>query len=893
MIKIYVRPLNSNSTTPYVELDLFEGEVVELTLTNKNDEAFDTVYTPFTQEFNVPATDKNKQALIHYFEVNYMKTRKKFLEAVITLNEQVYKKGKIQINTMQYVEKFSTSISLNFYTALTALKDKIGEDKLTDLEYNVNTFIWNAENVYRNASGQIPHDDIIVPLISNKRAWNYKGGGSGDIYDSNYPITQDELRPALRLSKVMDAIINKYDLTIDCPLFGRPEYQNLFMYLNNNASEKEFIYNLPVTKAWSANTSTFGTFITAGNGIRYSNPNIVGNHNMTLVVELKNVVNVNTGWGWDDDISIELTVMDSANIERVYEFTEWTRQSNNGMTFVITLDPRQFGHTMRFNFRLKSKVPLSIQSFNAGAIMFGYTIGSSSSGVSPNNTVPNQQANFDIATSISSMKVSDFLTSFFKTFNIRVLEKQSDVYSMEWLTPQDIIDDVINITNYVDWNTHDITSPTLYKTIKFTHEESSLFRNVQYKKTAANKEFGSEVYEETETDNSEAYEIETNFQVMNYFILNGTTLLTSYAWETNGEQYFGQDQCIIFYFNGYEIVKDPNFFDTNVFFKYRLSDQQPAVQIAQYAKVSNVDTVSKQSLTWDITIDPKTLQPYTKSLFKSYYQDFIENIYGNNSRKFRFDAYLPSNIIEQIKITSTLIIEDMRFYVDEIKMDLVTGKSELTLTYLEYKVNGVLPYNIYPVNMLNIFSTTVNSITVAFNGSNVDAPQYITGHTLRYKRTNETVWTYVDIPAPNGNNMSFVYTIQPLYMNAGYNIEVQAYDNLGKVSSWKSIVGTTQWQPTPIEIPPSRVIIGNIRQDLIEFIIDNPSVYIGTFSVDLLNTTNKNRINYKQTIKEPKEKVIILQNSGQGIYEGTIAFDTVEGRSITPINELYVFKDKE
>lgn len=887
MIKIYVRPIDSNSE--YTELDLFENEVVELTQTNKNDEVFDQVFTPFTQEFNVPATEKNKTALIHYFEVSYMKTRKKFLEAVITLNNQVFKKGKIQINTMQYVEKHSNTIGINFYTSISALKDKIGEDKLTDLTYDTNTFVWNAENVYRNASGQIPHDDIIVPLISNKRAWNYKGGGSGDINDSNYPITQDELRPALRFSKVMDAIISKYGLSIDCPLFGRPEYQNLYVYLNNNASEKEFVYPLPVTKNWEHTVNTFGTFDTAGNGIRYSNPNMVGNHNMTLILNLKNVVNVNTGWGWDDDISIELTVMDSANIERVYEFTEWTRQANNGMTFVITLDPRQFGYTMRFNFKLKSKVPLSIQSFDAGGVMFGYSVGATSAGTSPNNTVPTQQENFDIATSISSMKVTDFLSSFFKMFNIRVLETTSDMYAMKWLTPQDIADDVIDITNYVDWNTHDVMSPNLYKTIKFTHEESSLFRNVQYKKTAANKEFGSEVYEETDSDNTEAYEVETNFQVLNYFVLNGTTLYTSYGWETNGDQYFGQDECIIFYFNGYHIAKDPNFFDTNVYFKYRLSNQQPAVQIAQYAKVSNVDDISKQSITWDITIDPETLYPYDRSLFQTYYKNFIENIYGNNSRKFRFDAYLPSHIIEKIKITSTLIIENMRFYVDEIKMDLVTGKSELTLTYLEYKVNGVAPYNIYPPNNLFVFSTTYNSIQVGFNGSDVDAPQYITGHTLRYKRTFETVWTYKDVPAPLGNTQSFVPNISPLYSNTGYNIEVQAYDNLGKVSTWKSIVGVTNPAPSQIQIPPSHIIIGDIREDLIEFVVFNPSTYVGVFNIDLVNTTTGARVSMRQSIKEPEEQVTIVQNSGQGIYNGTIVFETTSGKEVTKISELRVF----
>lgn len=890
MLQIYVRPLDSNSK--YTELDLLGDEVIEMVITNKSEETFDKVFSPFTKEFNVPASGKNIAALIHYFDTNLQKTRKKILEAVITLNGEVYKKGRIAINAIQYVENVSQTITINFYTSISSIKDKVGEDKLTDLTYDVNTFIWNAENVYRNLTGQIPNDNIIVPLISNKRAWNYKGGGSGDIFNADNAITQDELRPAIRFSKVMDAILDNYGFDVECPLFDRPEYQNLFIYLNNSAGDKDFNYPIRISNSfnYSSNGNT-ATVTPNSGGIRISYNQTVGQYHKTYVQLLfNNLINVNTGWGWDDDLELEARIVYAGNTERTFNFTDFVNQTNNGKLFSFELNAQDFGQVVNIYFTLKSSVPLSCDG--VGAYVFTYrtnVFNSFTDTRSANNIMMQQSTNFDISSTISNMKVADFLTSFFKTFNIRVLEESSDSYKMIWVTPSDVEDDKVNLSRLVNWNEYQITAPIHYKEIKFTHAENSMFRNKQYKLTAANKEFGSEIYNDVESDNSETFEIETNFQVLNYFELTDTTLLTSYAWETNGTQYFGDDNLIIFYFHGYEIIKDPKFFNTNVVFKYKLSAAQPAVQVAQYPKVQNYDKVTKHSITFDKYIDPQGLTEYKHSLYANYYQDFIENIYGNNSRKFKFNLMLDSNILKRLKITSTVIIENMQFTIDELKTDLVTGKTELTLTNIEYRADKQ-DYNIYPPALYMAGTSTNNSINVVFNGSSVDAPQTIAGHQVRYKRLIDSVWEYQDVLLQNNNQVSYSVTLEPLYQGTTYTVEVRSYDNLGKYSIWKTLTiattGAAFLPPYKIKNPEIGLIsvIGGVADwTIVTPITINdggtpPRAPIsGTYELEMYNADNSLSFSDLIKVEDIERPVSVRTELGIGKYDISIrleAYDT-------------------
>lgn len=902
MIKIYVRPLDSNSK--YTELDMFEGEVIEMNQINKSDENFDTVYSPFTKEFNVPATGHNIGALIHYFDTQYQKTRKKILGAVITLNGEEYKVGRVAINTSQYVERVSTSITLNFYTSISSLKDKVGNDKLTDLRYNVNSFIWNSENVYRNASGQIPNDDIIIPLISNRRAWNYKGGGSGDIFNDNNAITQDELRPAVRFSKIMDAVLQNYGFDVECPLFDRPEYQNLFVYLNNNSSEKDFSFPIRIVQNFvTARDGNTSTTIPYNNGIRITfNQTVGGYHKCYTQIMFNNLLNVNTGAGWDDNLELEVRIVYAGDSERTFTFTEFQNGDNYSKAFTFELNPQEYGQMVTMYFTLKSEVPLSCDSVRASVFTYNQNTFNSFTSVSSNgNIMTNQSTNFDVSTTISNMKVTDFLSSFFKMFNIRVIEQSSSDYKMTWLTPQDIEDDIIDLTKYVNWNEYEISAPIHYKEITFTHAENSMFRNKQYKATAANKEFGAEIYVDEESDNSETFEVETAFQVMNYFELPDTTLLTSYAWETNGSQYFGSDNMILFYFHGYEIAKDPKLFNTNVNFKYRLNSSQTPVQIAQYAKVHNYDKVSKHSITFDKYIDPQGMVEITGSLFKNYYQTMIENIYGNNSRKFKFNLILPSNVVKKLNIVKTIIIENLKFTVDEIKTDLVSGKTELMLTNIEYRADR-LPYNIYPPT-LYYAGVNSNSINVVFNGSSVDAPQTIAGHQIRYKRNIDNVWEFIDVPVQANNQISYVVNLEPLYAGTPYTIEVRSYDNLGKYSQWLSMVvsttgGSSNLPPYKIGIPILDligVIDGGVNWEVVTpIIINEPSIPLrpisGVYNIEMLNTVND--MNFREIVKidDITKPIKFASNIGVGNYRIRIDLEAYDTELVTTTLELEDFE---
>lgn len=799
-IPIQTVPVQSDLiTSPYQEVDLFENEVIQLNQIAKDLNELDNVYSPFTQVFNIPASDRNIDITQHYFNVNYMKTRSKFMEAVITLNGETYKKGKIQINSVQYSNGVPSSININFYTSVNSLIDSIGEDTLQDLEYQVSPFIWNNENVYRNITGQVIHPQFKIPLMSNTRAWNYKGGGIGDLFENVGAIRPTELRPAIPYSVIMDAILKKYKLRVSCPLFGETNYSNMYAYLNNNSEDKEFTLNMNVVNGFSY-TGASGQYNATPyqNKMRITYSQLLPSSKGMIGMTLKNVINNNTGGFWSEDIKIILSVTDAAGSE--YEFSyDALSPSGNDLNLTINLEPYQFGNNILFGFKIISKVPLSIENFHIGYMSNLGIFGTHRIANSYNNPISVTQQSFNVNASLPNMKVVDFLSSFFKMFNITIIEEESDNYVMKWLRPKDMIEEDLNITDFVDHADIMIQSQTLYKSITFTHAENELFRNKNYK-VATGKEYGSEMYVDQGSDNSETFEVETDYQVMNYFVLSGTTLVTSYAWENNSEQYFGTDQLIIMYYNGRKIIKDPNFFDTNVYFKYQLANNY-FVQLATYDEFTNIDTQSGTSMTFDRDVHPMTLTEAKNTLYSEGYEELIRNTYGNNSRIFTVNCWLPSDIIKKLDVTKKIIIDDKRFMISEIKTDLTTGQSELKLNYLEYKV-GIDDYAVNPPTTADTNGSTPTSLSVVFQGSSVPEPHYIAGHTLEYRKwINATTYdeNYLTIDLPTSNNfVSHMYQLGNLTPNTTYQMRIRAYDETGKFSTWVEFMKKT---PAKLLIP--------------------------------------------------------------------------------------------
>src|SRR5210317_2063586 len=172
-LQLYIEDNDGN----YPLVDLFENENVQLTSTIQDIKDIGKVFTDYSQTFTVPASETNNKIFRHYYTYNItgnaFDARKK-KKAKIHINYMPFREGKIFLNSVKMKMNKPYAYEVIFYGNIVSLKDLIGDDELTDLDYlsnynhqysesNVRDGITNGLNLNSQTNS------IIYPLITSKK----------------------------------------------------------------------------------------------------------------------------------------------------------------------------------------------------------------------------------------------------------------------------------------------------------------------------------------------------------------------------------------------------------------------------------------------------------------------------------------------------------------------------------------------------------------------------------------------------------------------------------------------------------------------------------------------------------------------------------------------------
>ena len=111
-------------------------------------------------------------------------------------------------------------------------------------------------------------------------------------------------------------------------------------------------------------------------------------------------------------------------------------------------------------------------------------------------------------------------------------------------------------------------------------------------------------------------------------------------------------------------------------------------ELLSYWKPSNTVENGTSSVAPDFTInfDDETDEwnqtnygGTTNSLFKKFYQTYIEDVFNAKKRIFKLTAHLPSSILLNYKLNDRFQIGDKVFTINSIDTNLKTGESKLEL----------------------------------------------------------------------------------------------------------------------------------------------------------------------------------------------------------------------
>lgn len=221
----------------YNRVELFDDEKISLVSSIQNINDISKTFTDFSQTFTIPASKQNNKIFKHWYENsldNSFSTLVKS-DAYIELDTIPFRKGKIQLESCSVKNGQPQDYSITFIGALGSLKDKFAGLLLKDLNTDLYDFTYSGTVVKNKVNQTDASDDVMFPLISSDRYWNYGGTGSNDISLNANPIVFSELFPAIKLSAVLDMIHQdtKWNINFNGSFLTDARFTSAYLFLKN------------------------------------------------------------------------------------------------------------------------------------------------------------------------------------------------------------------------------------------------------------------------------------------------------------------------------------------------------------------------------------------------------------------------------------------------------------------------------------------------------------------------------------------------------------------------------------------------------------------------------------------------------------------------------------
>lgn len=629
-----------------VPIDLFNDEVISLTSSIQNINDISKIFTDYTQSFTVPASKLNNETFRHWYENEIDNGFNQLIryDGYIEIDTEIFRVGKWQLESASVKQNKIENYKLTFYGVLTSLTDKFREDKLKDLEtlndYTIEYSGPNVETIIETNSD----DDVMFPLISSSKVWNYGGGGSTilnwDISNSATPMSYTELFPAIKIARIFDAIESKYNVSFQGNFLTQSRFTQAYMWLKNkeafaqtSAPVRVDISSIPV------DTSSQITFDLLNNTYQ------VNQSFGTIVFQA--LLSVNSTWivtlfrdnqfyfnqsGTGTFISINLPIELGE-----YYLTIQTSSSCNYNSDIVAQYEEWDNPSGEYEW-------ISYQSIGSGS---GAT-----------------NSQLDLTQYVPDMKVSDFVASVLKMFNLTAFSENESVYTLEQLENWYFQGQIKNLTEYTITDL-EFERIKPYKKINFEYERSESFMNRNFFDSGA-REYGN-VSTIFNTDGND-YTIKLPFENLLFNKFTGINLQVGYSINKTFQTYIPKP--IILYKLGNVVSGDFKFNNgttTNTISNYNVFGQDTNYQN------------TKQTLNWGIEISSYYLSTITNTLFQNYYFNYLSNLYSLKSRMVKVQMRLPYSELLNLRLNDRIVIRDKRYIINQFTTNLQTFEVQMEL----------------------------------------------------------------------------------------------------------------------------------------------------------------------------------------------------------------------
>ncbi len=729
-----------------IQLQLFiEGEQVELhdnesvTLTQSLQDILDIqkVFTEFTRTFNVPASKNNNKIFKHFYNpdilaLNFSPKDKK--KAELFLNYKPFKKGFVKYESVQMTNNEPENYRLTFFGEGISIKDLFKDDKLQDIT-ELNKFLtYSGSEVIAqmqdgrdyNINGEDVTDALIYPLITHTDRLIYNSGddtaGTKNLHvgSNSHGLVFDQLKPAFRVHGIILAIQKHYNISFSDDFFvnTNAEYFNLYLWMQKQKGSILNDDNPPTaalhSTAWTGIKSTYDNsdpnralslkgnpslgkasgFYLYGNEYR-NDKSYKGNRFMVL--------EVTTSVGVEYTVEITQALLGNRSI-----FHEST-QTSTGTDKIITLTQEKklekgFGYGIRIRSASAATFTVTMSVFE------GTKLGGNFASATNTFTTAVQKYIY-LKDQMPDIKVIDFLTALFKMFNLTSFFVDNTIKVQPLQDFYAASTTVHDITEHLDLDTSEVTLPIPYDNISFKYEGNETFFTAFHNQYSGINwgHLSTSILDEV---TNKEYKITLPFEHMKFERLKNVTgsanIDVQWGWSVNTDQESILTKPTLFY--GHKIT-------SGTAIGVMPSAGGSVTSISNYYVPSNLSnpTSDTQSIHWGVEKNEYTNASADKSLFATYYRDYITEIFDDSRRIFKFKAYLPISILLNLQLNDRIIIFNTLYKINKIVTNFETGLSNLEL------LNEVSDFDVPTDNIINDAIKTIDNTALTADSTIVTA----------------------------------------------------------------------------------------------------------------------------------------------------------------------------
>jgi hypothetical protein len=753
-VQLYIDK-SSDDNQEYAKVDLFEDESMTLISSIQDIKDFSKIFADYSRTFKIPANDRNNKLFKHFYnpDVKGFNGATKKL-AKIHLNYMPFREGYIYLQSTEMKNNKAASYTIIFYGGLIRLREALKEDKLTalvdSLDSNIRDFTYDADTVKTGFTNGLHSDAIIYPLITSEKRLYYDSSSASPNYDGNlYSGSTDatrglkytDLKPAIKVTKVLEAIESKYGISFT-GFFDTTPLDNLYLWLSRKNGE---IINYNLSKELGSSKKIFD-LVTSGSN---DNLSIV---NDTFTFTQESILSGNTTirrFGSRLIVTVTAGTYDYLILRCIDDITGdvISEKTISGVHQSLSLDSNP-------NYQLSNEKTVEGRTYKlrwevetlGGAITFSAQVGLFT--FVPNGTVEtltyyafgalnatdSTSPEQDLVNHFPDMKVTDFLSGLFKMFNLTAYVKEplDAVPVIEVQTLDEYYADAVNnmtggtidVVDFVDVESHEIEVARPFSSVSFEYEETNTIL-MENHETKYNKVFGNTTYNSPRhyNDLGAEYRVEIPFSHIKYERLfdigeaatsensNLTYIQCGYA---AGGEFSHEDATtekttptgnykpenikpLLFYGINQTITGGKNInwisgTESALTTYWRPSNSnEEGTPTTPPANSLNFDTEFDE---WQLKIyretDSSTLIATENSLFSKYYINYISGAYNESKRIFRYKCFLPAKILVRYKLNDQIKIHDRLFRINSIKTNLKTGATEIELLNLIPTLDNII-----------------------------------------------------------------------------------------------------------------------------------------------------------------------------------------------------------